>query len=474
MTKDSWEFLNYAMYLVPATEELFVAFLQLTFRTEYDTTSSGLTIPTLIHLTQLEFNRRAQRHLHQWSALDNTSESASLSQNLATCGDPLDFDVSTLGDDVALFHHLFIATKPGMNQGADARFLYYCFWLIALQNAQTRISQVVGAVEYDGMEPRELLQKLLVDFKQRLSSEFLHEMNTEKEFLLLSLADHKSALYNWLRAAKAVTTRQKLRDYKARLDGVTLERQLGIEVIPRLGARVSHLRQYLDVNELQKPLTVRSVFDLLPVASSHLRRQVREVRERRIFRASYEGGYRRVVEFLNVSNQFKKNVGIDENIVRDVLNIDSRHQWRQNNDAVLDDRKRLFLNWIISVFQHRIDTDFPEVDFLQPPENQPNYKLIIKALWCVSPAYRNEVRQIDTPADQRTKITDQEINDGMQEILNTIRDYCLSADNATNMRNTFFGGANPATAARAPTDYNDWLTEFQDRAVGGTEELVVR
>lgn len=454
---NSWEFRNYAMYLVPATEELFVAFLQQSFQTEYDTSSAGQTTPTLIHLAQLEFNRRAQRHLHQWSALDNTSESASLSQDLATCGDPLDFDVSTLSDDMALFHHLFIATKPGMNQGADARFLYYCFWLIALQNASTRVSQIVGADRYDGMEPRELLQMLLVDFKKRFSREYLHEMDTEEEFLLLSLADHKSALYNWLRAAKAVTTRKKLQEYEARLDRVKFKRQLGIEVLPRMGARISHLRHYLDVNESQKPLTVRSVFDLLPVASAHLRRSLRE---RRIFQASYHGGYRRVVEFLDISNAFKTSVGIDRTVALRVINIRSRHQWIQNNDAELSDRTRRFLEWIISVFEDRIGRDFPG-DFLQPLDNQPNYKRIIKALWCVSPAYRNEVRQFDTPADQRTELTDREMNDVMQEILNTVRVYCLDQANAETLQACFFGLRDRATEREAPESYERWLERFR-------------
>jgi hypothetical protein len=285
-------------------------------------------------------------------------------------------------------------------------------------------------------------------------------MTIEKEFLLLSLADHKSALYNWLRAAKAVTTREKLRDYEARLDGVTIKKQLGIEVIPRLGARVSHLRQYLDVNELQKPLTVRSVFDLLPVPSSYLRRQVRE---RRLYQASYHDGYRRVVELLQISRSFKRFVGIETNTVLSVMNIDSRHQWRQNNDADLHDRERRFLEWIIKVFKERIDRDFPENDFLQSLEDQPNYKLIIKALWCVSPEYRNEVRQRDTPAHQRTELTDQEINDGMQEIDNTIRDYCLDENNETAMRDTFFGGHDRATRATAPIEYRRWLDVFRGR-----------
>jgi len=463
--RDSWEFLNSAMYLVPATEELFVAFL--TFQEEYDTTSPDQTTPTLIHLAQLEFNRRAQRHLHQWSALDNTSGSASLSQNLATCGDPLDIDVSTLSDDIALFHHLFIATKPGMNQGADARFLYYCFWLIALQNAQTRVSQVVGAGRYDGMEPRELLQKLLVDFKQLFTIQYRKEMTTEKEFLLLSLADHKSALYNWLRAAKAVTTRQKLSEYESRLDGVTIETQLGLEVIPRLRDRLNHLRQYIGINESQKPLTVRSVYDLLPVASTELRKRIRL---RRVFRDSYIGGYRRVVEFLNISRSFSDGVGIETRVCENIFDIDARDQWRNAIGVNLDDRTSRFLNWILRCFEEDIREEFPADNLLVPLGNDnPNFQLIIKALWCVSPAYRNEVRQCDTPATERTEITDRELNDSMQRTLRQISQYCLDRANEDDMKNTFFGGQDPATRNQAGGQYNAWRERFEQRDIRNEE-----
>lgn len=453
---NSWEFLNSAMSLVPATEELFVAFLSI--QMEYNTASQGQTTPTLIHLAQLEFNRRAQRHLHQWSALDNTSESASISQDLATCGDPLDFDVSTLGDDIALFHHLFIATKPGMNQGADARFLYYCFWLIALQNEQTRISQIVGAGRYDGMEPRELLQRLLVDFKQRFTGQYLHEMTTDKEFLLLSLADHKSALYNWLRAAKAVTTRKKLREYESKLDGVTIETQLGIEVIPRLGARLNHLRQYLDVNELQKPLTVRSVYDLLPVDSP----SITELRRQRALHRSVYGEYRILVEFLQVSRAWGLAVAIDNRYTRKVVKIDSRVRWIENEERI-DPRAVAFLNWLGRVFGAEPVPD--EIRRFLPAEDAGFYLPLASALWYVSPTFRQEIEERAVPANSRRELSESDRTTKLREIHRKVSDYCLNPDNAEDMKNTFFGGRDPATRNQAGGQYEAWLTGFEQRTI---------
>ena len=453
---NSWEFLNSAMSLVPATEELFVAFLSI--QMEYNTASQGQTTPTLIHLAQLEFNRRARRHLHQWSALDNISESASLSQDLATCGDPLDFDVSTLGDDIALFHHLFIATKDGMNQGADARFLYYCFWLIALQNAQTRISQVVGGDRYDGMEPRELLQRLLVDFKQRFTSQYLHEMTIDKEFLLLSLADHKSALYNWLRAAKAVTTRQKLREYESKLDDVNIETQLGIEVIPRLGARLSHLRQSLDVNELQKPLTVRSVYDLLPVDSP----SITELRRQRVLHRSVYGEYRRLVDFLQISKSWGLAVAIDNRYTRKVVKIDSRVRWIENEEPI-DPKAVAFLNWLGRVFGAEPVPD--EIRMFLPAEDAGFYLPLASALWYVSPTYRQEIEEGAAPANSRTGLSENDRTTQLREIHRKVSGYCLNPDNADDMKNTFFGGQDPATRNQAGGQYKAWLERFKQRAI---------
>lgn len=451
----SWEFVNSSKYLVPATEDLFVAILLLSHQAEYDTENSAQTAPTLTHRAQLEFNRRARRHLHQWSALDDTGNSAKISQALATSGDCLDFDVSALSDDIALFNHLFIATKDGMNPGADARFLYYCFWPIALQNKQTRVSQVVGEGQYDGKVPKDLLQELFDDLKLRFTSEYLEGLRTaengrpqkQEEFLLLSLADHKSALYNWLRAAKAVTTRKRLTHYESKLDVVEPETQFGIEVIPRREARLDHLRRYLDVTEAQKPLTVRSIFDLLPFESAHLRRQLRK---QRIFLTSYHNGYRQVVDYLAFSTNFRESIGIDTTISRDITDIDSRHQWGQNR-VILDERRLRFLRWIIGCFEH--ETLGPMLDQLDVQDG--NYRLIIEALWCVSPAYQWEIAQHATPALQRTELTDEVREERMQAILASIRDYCIEEANAETMRNTFFNGSQER--------YNQWYRTFCDR-----------
>ncbi|MFM7308954.1 MAG: hypothetical protein ACKO2Q_13415, partial [Actinomycetota bacterium] len=258
----SWEFENSTQFLLPATEEFFVALLQQKYGAEY----SRATIPNIadattpIHEFQREFRRRADRHIRRWLDPDNSQVSGSLSQTLAEHGDLLDFDVSSLSDDFWLFYHLFVATRDGMNQGADARFLYYAFWLIALNTSETRVSLILNRfenAEIDGDgEPREQLKSRFEHLGNHFNAKRITEALTsgvvmlngaEEEFLLLSLADHKSALYNWLRAAKSATTRRRLRSYESKLDNLSFGKQLGIEILPSRAGRIQHLRSFLDV-----------------------------------------------------------------------------------------------------------------------------------------------------------------------------------------------------------------------------------
>lgn len=485
-TSASWEFHNSSKDLLPATEELFVALLQQKYQAEYECqveyrqardSDVSKAPTTFVHEVQEEYKRRAARHIQRWSALDSTQDSSSLSRELSSCGNDLDLDISTLCDDLQLFSHFYIATKEGMNQGADARFLYYSFWLLALTNSETRVSATIhaaiGRQSNDNDEkqaPQKRLEALFEDFQRSLSPQLMSALgqgatrpSLEFEFTLLSLADHKSALYNWLRAAKSVSTRKKLADYEKKLD--TLQRdkqpeikQLGIEVIPSRQNRIDHLRQFLDIPETQPPLTVRSIFDLLPVDSP----STTEQRRQRVLQRKVYGEYRTLVELLQVSKAWGLAVAIDNRYTRKVVRIDSRVQGIENEEEI-DLRAVEFLNWLGRVFGAEPVPD--EIRRFLPADDAGFYLPLASALWYVSPTFRQEIEEGAVPANSRKGLSENDRTTQLREIHRKVYGYCLNPDNAEDMKNTFFGGQDPATRNQAGGQYEAWRTDFEQRTI---------
>jgi len=468
----SWEFENSTQFLLPATEEFFVALLQQRYEAEYSRapTPNSADTTTPIHEFQREFRRRADRHIRRYSDPDNSQVSGSIMQTLAEQGDLLDFDVSSLSDDFSLFYHLFVATRDGMNQGADARFLYYAFWLIALITSETRVSLILNQfenAEIDGDgEPREQLESRFEHLGNHFNAKRITEAlrsggvrlnGAEEEFLLLSLADHKSALYNWLRAAKSATTRRRLRSYESKLDNLSFGKQLGIEILPSRAGRIQHLRRFLGVSEAQKPLTVRSIFDLLPVQSATT---VRALRIQQFAQDSYRD-YRRVVDDLSISNSFSAAVAISNVNMRNVAEMVTTREEIAAEAAELNQRMNQFLDWISRCLSDGQDPE-PLAGLIQLTRDD-GYRLIAKALWLVSPVFRNEVEQYETPAADRRPLTDVAREEKFQEILRRVRRYCLDRSNAEDMQRTCFGGRDNATAQTAPDRYNRWYEEFGRR-----------
>lgn len=480
----SWEFQNSTKDLLPATEELFVALLQQKYQAEYkryqvefdetrDTGGSKATT-TFVHDVQEEYKRRAARHLQRWSSVDSTQDSGSLGRELASCGNSLDLDISTLSDDLQLFSHIYIATKEGMNQGADARFLYYSFWLLALTNAETKVSQTLDAAlkrqsgdDDEDLDPQKRLERLYEHLRNLLTAELGESPQRDSatpslEFALLSLADHKSALYNWLRAAKSVTTRRKLANYEARLDTLQPDKQLGIEVIPRRQARLEHLHRFLDIPDMQPPLTVRSVFDLLPVDSP----SITEQRRQRVLHRNVYREYRSLVELLQVSKTWGLAVAIDNRYTRKVVRIDSGVKATEDGEQI-DRRAVEFLNWLGRVFE--VNSVPPEIKKLLPAASAGFYRPLASALWCVSPTFRQEINERALPANRRQELSENDCTTQLREIHRKVSDYCLNPNNADDMKNTFFGGADSATRGRAKEEYDKWLTDFRQRTIATTE-----
>ncbi|MDA0304403.1 MAG: hypothetical protein O3B45_08590, partial [Bacteroidetes bacterium] len=99
--------------------------------------------------------------------------------------------------------------------------------------------------------------------------------NTTEEFLYLSLADHQSALYNWMRAARSGEIRNDIIDFRERLKQHESRKQLGIDITPSRHDRLAHLQDFLKLPYQGGTLRVRSIYDLMPSTKEfHLKKQV--------------------------------------------------------------------------------------------------------------------------------------------------------------------------------------------------------
>lgn len=196
------------------------------------------------------------------------------------------------------------------------------------------------------------------------------------------------------------------------------------------------------------------MFDLLPVESATT---VRALRIQKFVRNSYRD-YRRVVNNLSISNNFSAAVVIRSANMRNVAEMTTMREGFDVQLEPLATRKREFLVWISRCLSDGQDPE-PLAGLIQLITDV-NYKLIAKALWLVSPVFRNEVEQYETPAADRTPLTDVAREEQFQAILRRVRRYCLDRRNAEDMQRTCFGGRDNANAQTASDRYNIWHEEF--------------
>jgi hypothetical protein len=84
---------------------------------------------------------------------------------------------------------------------------------------------------------------------------------------------------------------------------------------------------------------------------------------------------------------------------------------------------------------------------------------LVRFLWLVSPTFKAKFQFRPVPS-----IGDPSEVEQYGDVRRRISSYCLSADNADDIQNTFFFARGDDR-----TDYNEWLAKFRERAVDGTE-----
>lgn len=418
-----------------------------------------------------DFDRRVWNgHLNRTVSLEAKRIEGGLVATLNRLCAQLDLDPSVFIDDLEVFIHLrglvwFGGARTGKappdkpentddeertalyKYAAYSRFVFYALWLVEGPAKFPKLGSFNSASSRENMK----------NLKRRIdSTSQTATRDSVDEFLLLMLADQRSALFNWLRSVRACTVRKSLFDYEKELDkeqrGPT--RHFGIEVIPARHKRLTELQKKLKVgDQAQKPIRLRSVYDLVPRQSTSAAKRLREI----VSDQRYIDTYR----FISISKTWERDVAIEAETMRGVFAwLDNR---THNLTVELADIQQRYLKWLVDRVIPASATQ-PDGRPSEEPQLTGDALLLVQALWLVSPTFKAKFLRQPVPS-----IGDASEVDKYSAVLRQISTYCLDPANANDMKNTFFGGAGPASAAKAEPEYNEWLAKFRERAVVGTE-----
>jgi hypothetical protein len=276
----------------------------------------------------------------------------------------------------------------------------------------------------------------------------LSDQNLTAEFLLLTLADHKSALYNWMRAARAVEIRERVAEFQRALARHRSQpkRQLGVEVVPSRHDRLEHLRGYLGLIGHQKPLEVRSIYDLQPTPVE------RSVLNPQMGRDRVYVPYIHLVNLLDISDSWADDVAIPE-IIQDWV-YQREYQAGEGRIPIdnLTDRLNRFLRWIVRV----LETPGGPTNL----EDITTENLLLLALRLINPRTQRRHEHLQPAENELPDLTEEEFQAQFDAIMDRIIAYCQDNAHATDLQNTFFAGNNPASAHQAATRYEEWYNNF--------------
>lgn len=238
-----------------------------------------------------DFRARIGRHLNDFAQTTESLPSANRQIQIANVSDRLEIDASALYDDMLLFQQLEWAyprdndyvdvpkrddAKDDAKLAAKVRFLHYALWFIDASDRSTSLGRLLDNTEQqDGPSPssHSTIIKWFQDLYDRIENDVKNnrddvgQTGRESEFLFLLLADHRSALYNWLRAARANDCRKRLANYAKELEALKQNhpRQLGLTILPTRAARQNHLRWYIHAPRVgRSPMRLQSIYDVRP------------------------------------------------------------------------------------------------------------------------------------------------------------------------------------------------------------------
>lgn len=355
--------------------------------------------------------------------------------------------------------HITEATFESLFQGVLQRFEEHC------QNPLNDTELMDDFFGRDGKGTQEAQARIQLDkwrknrvrVPQARSSDDSDAPNLTKEFLLLTLADHKSALFNWMRAARAFRVRERVTDFQQALtrQRARSKRQLGIEVIPSRHDRLEHLRTYLGYVGYRKPLQVRSIYDLQPTSferSKPVNEETREKRAKQKNRKRVYAPYSRIVTTLRVSNSWEKAVAIDTDTQDWAYQYMFEGNIGEMPNVARRSRLTLFLSWILRVLD-------PDQD-LEALENADPEHLVLQALRRVNPRLRPRSEQDQQQENQLPDLTEEEYETQLGEIIERILNYCRNRENAQDLQVTFFNLGNRGQERQARLNYEDWYNRL--------------
>jgi len=239
---------------------------------------------------------RMRRHLDDFVRTSPDTPSTDLQSKITTVCDRLEIDAATFFDDMKVFMGIDRSNRKAKipdDSGEDAkqtalaakaRFLYYALWLTEAPDGETLLGRFLhtaagadkgprfGASSLSHTEIIEWFQLLYGRLESKIKGKWFEvgsSQRLETEFIGLLLADHRSALRNWLRAARAHQARERLFEFRKRLarqNHGEPRRQLGLTILPDRQARQSHLRCFVyAASEGQRsPLRFKSIHDIKP------------------------------------------------------------------------------------------------------------------------------------------------------------------------------------------------------------------
>jgi hypothetical protein len=310
----------------------------------------------------------------------------------------------------------------------------------------------------------ESYKKWFEDFEKRHASRVQRvnmNKNLTEEFLLLSLADHKSALFNWMRASRAAETRERVASFRNELlrRRTWVTRQLGIEIVPSRHDLLVYLHRFLEcVDYKEKPLQVRSIYDLEPTSvEKHA-----AAAERNSLRRMIYDPYISLVTSLNFSSRWVQRVRISVEIQDWMVQQVFQPAVFQNvRPIVLDKSKTAFLRWIVSVLGTPED--------LARLGNINDEDLMRLAFRLINPHIRHREAQAKSSVSERTDLSQVAYDVQVEEVLSCVYEYCQKEQNSQNLKELFFS-AKEHGMEKATESYKKWLEDFGKRHDAQTSE----
>lgn len=278
--------------------------------------------------------------------------------------------------------------------------------------------------------------------------------NQTRELLLLTLADHKSALFNWMRAARAVEIRERVARFHHDVvrQRNNPKRQLGIEVVPSRHDRLRHLRDCLGFVGQYKPLQARSIYssEPTPVKSFEVRTlEMERIKQRQKIYTPYLA----LMHFMNISKKWADAVRIRNSITYWAYQRQFEASNRAMPDGTFHDRELRFFKWIVRV----LGTEGEKGGL----EQLSTEELVLSALRLVNPHSQRREEQLQFPDRMLKDLTKTEYRKQSKKILQKVASYCLNKDNANDLKETFFDGS------AAEERYLEWYEKLNRRSSKG-------